>query len=239
MEVFQYEINSNELKLNKDYIIRTMGYSKGNIPTEFLSLLDELIEKAHRIIKPRGGFVVLPQNSSSAGNGAVYLNGVKFETYKIVSAPLRKISGAAVFLGTIGEEFDRWSKETFEGGDPLSGYMIDIIGSEFAEAVADLIHEKIKKYANEHGWNASNRYSPGYCGWNVSEQHKLFGFFPKNFCGIQLTESALMRPEKSVSGIIGLSPEIKWIDYPCDVCTFEDCYKNRNKKLKNNKVINF
>ncbi|MCK7538940.1 MAG: hypothetical protein MZV63_52410 [Marinilabiliales bacterium] len=46
----------------------------------------------------------------------------------------------------------------------------------------------------------TNRFSPGYCGWDVAEQHKLFSFFKDNFCGITLTESALMNPVKSVSG---------------------------------------
>ena len=55
--------------------------------------------------------------------------------------------------------------------------------------------------------NSTNRYSPGYCGWHVSEQHKFFAFLPQNYCGIELSDSALMKPVKSVSAIIGIGKD--------------------------------
>ena len=133
---------------------------------------------------------------------------------------------AALFAVTIGHEFDKWSKNTFNSGDPLGGFIIDLIGSELAESTADWIENKIVSMAKIENKKCSNRYSPGYCGWNVSEQHKLFSFFPENFCGISLTETALMKPHKSVSGIIGISETIIRRDYPCDVCNVSHCYKN-------------
>jgi hypothetical protein len=71
----------------------------------------------------------------------------------------------------------------------------------------------------------TNRFSPGYCGWNVKDQFTLFSFFPEKFCGIELTDSALMVPVKSVSGIIGLGENVQKKAYPCDVCTMQNCYR--------------
>jgi hypothetical protein len=78
----------------------------------------------------------------------------------------------------------------------------------------------------------TNRYSPGYCDWNVGEQHKLFSFFPDNYCGIRLTPSALMDPVKSVSGIIGIGENVKRNDYTCRVCDMKDCIYRRSREEK-------
>ena len=230
-KAFHYKPTFDELNINSDNIIAVMGYSNQDTYSGYKTILDELITKAKKIVTPECGFVILPQNTCSATNGTVILDGVEFKTDKIVANPLKKISGAAIFLGTIGNEFDKWSRETFSKGDPLAGYMIDLLGSEIAESIAEWINKKIVEFAAEENLKCSNRYSPGYCGWSVEEQHKLFTFFQKDFCDVTLTESALMKPHKSVSGIIGISEEIEWKDYPCDVCNVEHCYKNRDKRI--------
>jgi len=230
-KVFHYKPKFNDLNISAENIISTMGYSDQNTYTGYKTILDELINTAKEIVTPECGFVILSRNTCSASHGTVLLDGAEFKTDKIVAGPLKKISGAAIFVGTVGPGFDKWSRKTFSEGDPLAGYMIDLLGSEIAESIADWLEKKIVEYAAGENLKCSNRYSPGYCGWNVSEQHKLFNFFPKDFCGVTLTESSLMKPHKSVSGIVGIGPEIKWKDYPCEVCNVEHCYKNRDKKL--------
>ena len=229
---FHFRPKFDELEINMDNIIVAMGYSDGNIPDGYKQILIELFDIAKNIVTPQCGFVITPQNSSSSSNGIVTIDGIDFETDRIVATPLKNMSGSALFLGTVGPEFDKWSKDTFTDGDPLAGYIIDILGSEIAESIADWLTNRIKDYASENGMKCSNRYSPGYCGWSVSEQQKLFEFFPENFCEILLLESSLMKPHKSVSGIIGIGSDIEWKDYPCDICTVEHCYKNRATKLK-------
>jgi len=70
-------------------------------------------------------------------------------------------------------------------------------------------------------------YSPGYCGWKVAEQSKLFKMFPADFCNIGLTESMMMDPVKSISGIIGVGRDVKFDAYTCNLCNSLNClYKN-------------
>ncbi len=231
-KLFHYKPSFDELDISLDNIIRTMGYSNGNMPDGFQQILEELVDESKKNVFPECGFLILPQNSCKASSGFVVLDGKEFRTDKIVAGSLKKISGAALFVATIGSEFDVWSKETFKNGDPLGGYIIDLLGSEIVESLADWVENKIKNHFAEQKLKCSNRYSPGYCGWSVTEQHKLFEFFTEEFCGISLTESSLMKPHKSVSGIIGISTAIEWKEYPCDVCTVEHCYKNRDENLK-------
>jgi len=227
--VFQFEPTVDELNPDLNTIIQDMGYINTGIPESYKNLLDEIFLQSKNNVTPRCGYIVLPEGSVQVFPGTVILDYIAFTTKNIVATPLKKMTGAALFVATVGPEFDEWSRSAFDSGDPLKGYIIDLLGSEIAESIADWINEKIIEYAKKDGLFCSNRYSPGYCGWNVAEQHKLFGFLPDNFCGISLTESALMKPHKSVSGIIGMGKDIEFQDYPCEVCHVSHCYKNRQQ----------
>ena len=118
--------------------------------------------------------------------------------------------------------------------DLLKGYIYDVVGSEIVEAAADLMQESLEKAMIAAGKKITNRYSPGYCGWDVAEQHKLFQLLPDNFCRIRLTESALMDPVKSVSGLIGIGANVRMNPYTCSLCDLKDCIyrKVREKKTQ-------
>jgi hypothetical protein len=60
------------------------------------------------------------------------------------------------------------------------------------------------------------RFSPGYCGWHVSGQKKLFAALEPEEIGITLTPSCLMKPLKSISGVI--------IAGDVDIFQFEDAF---------------
>jgi hypothetical protein len=93
--------------------------------------------------------------------------------------------------------------------------------------VIDWLAARIEERAAAEGRKITNHYSPGYCGWNVAEQQRLFALLPPGFCGVRLTPSSLMVPIKSISGVIGLGPEVRKRDYECNVCEVEDCiYRN-------------
>jgi len=88
---------------------------------------------------------------------------------------------------TAGSGIDTWIREVIRNGDSLSGYIIDLLGSEIVESAVDLMQLDLEKKMAKEGDNITNRYSPGFCDWLVKEQQKLFEFFPKKFCGITLT----------------------------------------------------
>jgi hypothetical protein len=225
--VYHFEPPINDLQPSLENIIRSMGYANSAIPDGYGNLLDDLFLQVKNIIAPQCGFIVLPEKSVTAKPKQIILNDKVFETNRIIAAPLKKMEKIVIFVATIGDEFDRWSKNTFDNGDLLEGYLIDLLGSEIAESAADWIEAKINQYAKNEELACSNRYSPGYCGWNVAEQRQLFDFLPANFCNISLTDSALMTPHKSVSGIIGIGKNMVRQNYPCAVCKVEHCYKNR------------
>ena len=146
-----------------------------------------------------------------------------FNIKKIVYGQIKKSDSVAVFLGTAGEEIGRRSRDAMKEGDLLTGYIYDVVGSEIVEAAADIMQNKLQEVIVSEGKKITNRYSPGYCGWDVAEQHKLFQLIPDNFCKIRLTPSALMDPVKSISGFIGIGEHIRYNPYTCRLCDMKDC----------------
>jgi cobalamin-dependent methionine synthase I len=138
----------------------------------------------------------------------------------------------ALFICTAGEELSRCSQELLKGDHPVLGYILDLMGSMVVESATDELQKQIKQMAQKDELQITNRYSRGYCKWSVADQHKLFSFFPSNCCGIGLTDSSLMHPVKSVSGIIGLGKEVKFREYTCDLCSQVDCFHKDHLKIR-------
>ncbi len=227
---FQFSPKVTSLQVNLKNIIYQTGYSsKSEFPN--YDLLKSLLNEIKNIIKPVSAFVVIPKASSTTKNSSLDIGGVQFYTAGIISYPLKQISRAVFFVASIGKEFDEFLIEKKKETDSFTEYLVNLIGSEITESLVEWTYEKIIEYAKKENIKWSNKYSPGYCGWNVNEQKKIFGFFSENICGITLTESSLMLPIKSVSGLVALGKDITWHEYPCDICKVPHCYKNRRSIL--------
>jgi hypothetical protein len=111
----------------------------------------------------------------------------------------------------------------------LKGYIVDVLGTIAVESAMIKIHIQLKKEMDADGLNITNRYSPGYCDWNVSEQSKLFSFFPHDFCGVRLDVKSRMIPVKSVCGIIGIGKNVEYDPYSCGLCQRNNCMYRTHK----------
>ncbi len=227
--VYEYSFSSDEIKISVSSILNAIGYINGTAPEPVLHSLDELLPRINKLINVKAGFRILDSFHLNEKNDSVFVENVQFNTGAIIAKPLRNSTAAAIFTATAGPEIETMSKDYLSGIDILKGYLLDAIGSEIVELSADLLEIKLQDIASENDLKITNRYSPGYCGWTVKEQHKLFSLLPPNFCGISLTESALMIPIKSVSGIIGLGSSVKKYNYQCSICEMESCFRRRTK----------
>jgi len=153
-----------------------------------------------------------------------------FEMGRIIERQLRDSEAYALFICTAGAAFEEYQQQLMKEGDMVRVFIADALGSVIAEHCADRMEETLQTSIDKLGWHHTNRFSPGYCGWHVSQQQLLFPLFDGNTCDVSLTESSLMMPIKSVSGIIGLGEKVRKLDYTCGLCDFQQCYKRRRRK---------
>ncbi len=223
-----FEFDLKDLKLSVPAIEKVIGYKEGEDRGLVTGLINELLMEAHDICNIKAQYNIFNDIRFHKETQSAEISNIRFDIGKIIFGQLKKSESIAVFICTAGEEIGLNSRKAMIEKDLLRGYIFDVIGSEIVEAAADLMQLNLEDQALASGMKITNRYSPGYCGWDVAEQHKLFQLVPDNFCGIRLTESALMNPVKSVSGIIGIGKEVKRLAYTCKICDMKDCiYRER------------
>lgn len=150
-----------------------------------------------------------------------------FDMGKIIERQLHGSEAYALFIATAGVPYETYQQRLKDAGDMVRVYIADALGSVIAEKCADQMEQHLQESIDKLGWRHTNRFSPGYCGWHVSQQQLLFPLFDGHTCGVRLTDSSLMLPIKSVSGLIGLGTDVRRLEYTCGLCNFEKCYKRR------------
>lgn len=221
----EFALRFEDLGVTKDKIARAMGYNSADTGPVFDHCYEQIIGEMPLHCDIKSGYRLFPRESVAIRKDGFDCNGLFFNTGALIAYKLTDAGEMAFFLVTAGIGIDAWSKSAFAAGDFLEGYMIDTFGSEIAEAAADAVEAKIGEHAAAMAQSITNRYSPGYCGWDVGEQQKLFSLLPEKFCEITLTESSLMVPIKSVSGVVGIGKKATKKDYQCSICEMTHCIR--------------
>ena len=221
----EHNIPFNELSITPEEVYEAMGYGTETPGEDIQEIVEEVIEHVASFAIGRFMYFttdgVLDKTTLQIAQNTLNIGSV-------ISKQLVGSEAFALFAATAGQEFEQWMEKVKLCDDMVLQYIADSLGSCFAEKVADYMEGVLTWNIAPQGLKHTNRFSPGYCDWHVSEQQKLFSLFPTpSPCGIRLTESSLMIPIKSVSGIIGIGSQVKRMEYSCGLCTFERCYKKR------------
>jgi hypothetical protein len=219
----QLRFGFSDLKIDISHIENVIGYEKGENRELVREMIGAVLEDAGKICEIKAEYLIFKEVSFDNEKKSMRVNSIDFKIGKIIWAQIKRSVSVAFFVCTAGEKIGELSRKLMQEKDFLKGYIYDIAGSEIVEAAADLMQATLKEQMENQKFHITNRFSPGYCGWNVSEQQKLFSLIPDNFCGIRLTESSLMDPIKSVSGVIGIGEDVKLRPYTCNLCDDANC----------------
>ena len=220
-------ISKNQLQIEPEEILRLLGDQEAAKDAHTLDLVEKHMEESLRTCSPQGAFV-LGKAQTATGTGSIQIPGTSFQTGKIIERMLSRAEYYAFFLVTVGPAVESMARSLISEGHYLEGYIVDLAASALVDQATDLLQEQVKNVAKEQGMRITNRYSPGYCSWDVEEQQKLFGLFPEGCCGISLSPSSLMHPIKSISGIIGIGSAVSYQKYTCEICSMKNCQFRRS-----------
>jgi len=228
MESTRFSFLYRDLLPSAETLEKTIGYMPGESPEPVTELIKAVLESVSDQHDAKAEYRIFNNIGLFPSEKVITLNGTKFDVKTIIYNQIKKSEELALFICTAGEKIGVRSRECMKSNDLLRGYIYDVVGSAIVESAADRMQNELQKIMAASGRHITNRFSPGYCGWDVSQQHYLFSFFPNNYCGITLSESALMSPIKSVSGIIGIGKEVRFGRYQCQLCDERTClYRNR------------
>ncbi len=212
-----------KLPPTRETALRTQGVPEGHPVSERVNdLVEAAMDLYEALSQPRGVLSYI----SLADFQEVY----EGDGQNPVSTPLPGIAGnaerLALFAATLGEPVCQKINELFRTNDPALGSMLDGIASERADSAANLLGQTFlgSLFGNGEADPATRvlPYSPGYCGWHITGQRKLFDFLDPGLIDIELNDSCLMSPLKSVSGVlVAGSPQIHAFENDFEFCL--DC----------------
>ena len=218
-----FSFQFDDLVLNISEINRVLGYEGQELPEPFPAYLEKAMDDCRSLKGISGSYYIAEQCSIDNSAKIIRSNDIDFKVGHTILNALKYSTKFAFFICTAGEKISKKSEALLKGEDPVLGYIYDVLGTLIAESVADKIQNKIKYETGQRGELITNRYSPGYCQWHVSDQPKLFSLFNGSTSGVSLTPSCLMTPVKSISGVIGIGKKVIFRDYQCSNCNSQRC----------------
>jgi len=206
-------LNNFPLSVDKELIMQKLKIKKG---TEDEKKFEQLLNEGMKIGNPK--VVYIEGFIDELGEKTVKINGIIFES-KLLRKNLEKVGRVFPFIATSGMEMEN---KKFGNDDFLEKYWWDIIKEQFLFIARDHLIEYLKKNFSLGNVSIMSPGSGELGLWRIEEQKKLFSLFgdTEKLIGVKLTDSNLMIPNKSVSGII-FSTEKNF--NTCKLCSRKNC----------------
>ncbi|HUU96952.1 MAG TPA: vitamin B12 dependent-methionine synthase activation domain-containing protein [Phycisphaerae bacterium] len=220
--------STDETRPDRAAVFENQGIPAGaGVTQDVKALYDAALRLLGEVAAPRGMFTEM----SKTDFAVVYSGEGRNEPRTPIGDIFGRADDLALFAVTLGERVGREITQRFQSNELALGAMLDSAASAAADKLAELVETRFGEALPADGRGATStgvlRYSPGYCGWDISGQKKLFEFLHPERIGIALRESFLMEPLKSVSGVLIAGPkEIHDVEmsYPfCDRCDTRGC----------------
>lgn len=214
-------------------VLRGQGIPPGAaVPERIGALLDAAGDRFASLARPRAVVQAIDRDAFSAVLHGDDFEPADTPVGEV--AP--RAHGLALYVATLGQEVSDEIEALFSAGDFALGAMLDGVASEAAEVLVAWLERFFRGVCSMNEvreeltsccvtpdagrgdqagatcrapagrTTAVLGYSPGYCGWPVTGQRRLFAALDPVEIGVTLTDSCLMRPLKSVSGVLAAAP---------------------------------
>jgi hypothetical protein len=187
---------------------------------EDIALISDLFEKAKKIAKPKVLYREVFVEEIIGNN--VRINGVNFES-NVVAMNLQNIHRVFAYVCTSGTEVDEWSNDE---KDYVVFLWLDTIKEMFLFDANMHLRNYLKEALQSEKLFSVNPGSGDVENWPIAQQVPLFEMIGdvKGEIGVRLSDSFLMTPIKSTSGLLYRS-DTEFVN--CALCQRKNCVGRR------------
>ncbi len=173
--------NDFKIELQEKRISKLMGYQQKIEKRSLTQLITEEKKKLGHLLKPVSLYTIIDYEETN--KHPVFNDAEK----------------VALCVCTIGPGLEKEVEDLTKKNDLLKALILDSMGSEAVEEVAVQSDKIIAREAIKMNLWPSKRFSPGYGEWDLKGQKFIFKMLPAQKIGVELNESFMMIPRKSVS----------------------------------------
>lgn len=215
---------------------RLLGYPRHHVPAE---RAQELAAWARQCYAEKSRpWVYVREVDLEVGDGRLRIGGQDFDSPTLCER-LRRVSAQHVMLVAIsaGGGAEDHARQLWQESKPDEYFFLETYSSAVVEHLVAVTSSRICDLAARDGFAVLPHYSPGYAGWDVADQPKLFdlitgtdgGSFPAE---LEVLASGMLKPKKSLLAVFGIAPPFSGaLDaarlIPCENCSFQRCQYRR------------
>ncbi len=180
---------------------------------------EELLEQARAVVNPKVLYVTSCVEKS--GPASVQVDGVTFSS-RVLTVNLECAERVFPYIATCGRELDTIDTDY----DMLKQYWLDEIKAKALIVAVQELYRHIDEHYDPGKLSTMNPGSSSADVWPIEQQKELFSIFgdAEALIGVRLTDSCLMIPNKTISGI--LFPATNNFE-SCQLCQKETCKGRR------------
>ena len=214
-------------EINRSEVMRYGGMMTSRSPVPLAvsedsdtSAVDALIDECVKEVLPLITYKVCYRHTDVTWDGDMPV--LPFDTFgsKNLAHTIRECTEAVMFAATIGVGIDRLIAK-YNRISPSKALIMQALGAERVEALCDLFNSEVEaEYGAADDSVAADgaeqsprlrlrpRFSPGYGDLPLTVQREFMTLLDcAHLIGINLNESLIMSPSKSVTAIIGMTPD--------------------------------
>lgn len=147
-------------------------------------------------------------------------------------------AGEAVLAAlSAGRECEEEARRLWQEDKPDEYFFLEVYGSAVVESLVTGARARICDWADHHRMAVLPHYSPGYPGWHIADQERLFELIRGRNGGelakkIRVLDTGMLQPKKSLLAVFGVTRRLDLVQnsahlVPCDSCSLPACQYRR------------
>ena len=187
-------------------------------------------------------------NDVDFSNERFRINGVEFSSKRLCSQ-LKEADACSVMLAAVsaGSECEEMAAYFWQENKPDRYFFLEIFGSAVVENLITNTGARFCAWADENNLAVLPHYSPGYPGWDVTDQNKLMKLIKQEKSHslpgtIEVLDTGMLKPKKSLLALFGITKSVEKVKnlselIPCETCSLQGCrYRRTNYKHSRNPI---
>ncbi len=230
LELFETHPNVN---VEESEFQRLLGYPKNFVMT---GRACELADAARKWFAENGRpwFYARQADGVKLADGKLHVGGTGFSSKRLHDLFAGAGAESAVLVAvSAGRECEEKARELWREGKPDEYYFLETFGSAVAEHLIALASGNICGWAEGQGAAALPHHGPGYSGWHILDQIKLWNLIRQDRTSqmdhrLEVLESGMLQPKKSLLAVIGVTRDLEKARrfarlVPCETCSLAGC----------------
>ena len=177
-------------------------------------------------------------NALELADGKVRIGETEFSSRQLHDQFVEAQVHTAVLVAVgAGRECEEHAQQLWRESKPDEYFFMEMFGSAVVEHLITLASGRLCGWADHIGSAVLPHYSPGYSGWDISDQIKLWHLMRQSdsshFVGkLDVLETGMLRPKKSQLTVFGVARHLEKASHltkliPCHSCSLPKCHYRR------------